>query len=132
MIVSRRLLGAPAATFAHFVSASNGISSGSPSAPLGQYTWSAAAAGLDVLGPSHICAKNVTGGTVTVDVTEQEGKVLPYPDLVTSDYLRRYTIHVEMTGNASSCGAISMIADFEVEQAATDVVAHRDAVCYCL
>lgn len=97
-----------------------------------QHTWPAETVGLTVIGPSHICAAVLMGGTVTLDVTQQEGNVVAYPQLVTSDYARRYTIHIELSGNNASCGTVSFVADVEVEQAAKDVVAHPENVCWCL
>jgi hypothetical protein len=71
-------------------------------------------------------------GSVTVDVAEQIGHAAPYPDLVTNDYVRRFTVHAEAKQDSGDVDASVTIAiDLTAEQTAADV-AQKQQNTFCL
>jgi hypothetical protein len=71
-------------------------------------------------------------GGVTVDVSEANGHAAPYPELVTSDYVRRFTVHAVAKQNADDVdGVVTIAIDLTAEQTAADVAQKTENV-YCL
>jgi hypothetical protein len=72
----------------------------------------------------------VADGTLAVDVTEAVGNERPYPELVTEDYVRRFSVASDASPPDGSAVRVTLAIEFE------QTFAHRhvdlDAVCYCL
>lgn len=102
----------------------------------GMHTWTGAQMGLEVrvlrFDSSGACSFTTSDGTVTLDVTEVEGGTAPAPEFVTSDYLRRFTAHVELARADADCGDLSVTIDLEAEQTPNDVTRRPDDTCVCL
>jgi hypothetical protein len=75
------------------------------------------------IGTSY-CRVEVTSGTITVDVARAEGGAAAYPTLVTSDYVREFSIHVEAVSSqmvfGSGCAPASVVLDLMLGQTAAD------------
>jgi hypothetical protein len=77
------------------------------------------------------CAFPLVEDKLVIDVTDAQGQGTSTDPFVTSDYLRRVTIHLETVQAVTSCGRVALVGDVAIEQAASDYVT-REHVCYCI
>lgn len=88
---------------------------------------------VEVLRPG--CLSKGGDGVFTVDVGNATGGVAPYPRLVTGDYARDFTMHVEAVADAmflgTDCPPTSIVLDLSLTQATSDAVFEPMAQCPC-
>jgi hypothetical protein len=80
------------------------------------------------------CLDRGTGGLFTVDVTNAIGGAAAYPTLVTGDYARDFSLHMEAVADttiAGACGATTAVLDLSLAQTAADAVFNPMASCGC-
>ena len=80
------------------------------------------------------CLTRGTSGLFTVDVTNAAGGAAPYPMLITGDYARDFSVHVETVSDTTftgDCTPTSAVLDVSLTQAASDAVFDPKAECPC-
>jgi hypothetical protein len=99
---------------------------------MGSMSWPRSEKSVQVRGWSEPSGTSsfVADGTLAVNVTEAVGSERPYPELVTEDYVRRFSVASEASPPDGSAVVVTVAIEFEQS------FAHRhvdlDAVCYCL
>ena len=80
----------------------------------------------------------MSDGTATLTVTRAEGGTAPYPAVVTADFVREFSVHVNgqapkgLTPIGCVTPAFSVIIDLQFAETAPDAVNYPDLKCGCL
>lgn len=81
------------------------------------------------------CLSRGADGLFAVDVANATGEAAPYPMLVTGDYARDFTMHVEAVADTivagTACAPTSVVLDLSLTQTASDAVFDAMARCPC-
>ena len=87
-------------------------------------------AGLVVM-TRQVCDLVAAQGTTTIDVTRASGTAAPYPGIVTSDYARDLTVHVESSYD-NGCTSESLVLDLQLTETASDYFYDGTTLCGCV
>jgi hypothetical protein len=104
---------------------------------LGVGTYAIPAQNAGILVANTACTSASSDDTATLVITRAEGGSSPYPAAVTPDYVREFSVHIELEApqttvpNGCMTPPASVTVDLQFAESAADVVNHPDARCPC-
>jgi hypothetical protein len=86
---------------------------------------------------SKICGTGAMTGRAAFDITRADGGPEPYPEAVSPDYVREFSLHVEVDvqeTRTSDCfvPSLTMTEDLQFTETAADTDTDEQATCGCL